>query len=139
MPFAIDTSGPIMRITFSGTFTNEELMELAQEADRIERSLHVAPHRMTDLRPITRAEITFRGMLAFVQERLRVTFPNSFKSAIVANDVVHYGFARMFEILNDHPQIVIGIFADDADAMRWLSEPGLEPNRERWAPRANAF
>jgi hypothetical protein len=58
-----------------------------------------------------------------------------YKSAIVAKDVAHYGFARMYETLNDHPQVVIGIFSDEADAMRWLEEPGLERYTGHWTPR----
>jgi hypothetical protein len=41
----------------------------------------------------------------------------------------------MYETLNDHPQVVIGIFSDEADAMRWLEEPGLERYTGHWTPR----
>ena len=132
MPFTIDTSQPILRITLSGTLTNQDLLELGKEAARIEDSYAVVPHRLSDCRPITRLEINFAGVLSLATERLKLKFPNMFKSAIIAADVVHYGFARMFETLNDHPQIVIAIFRDEAEAMRWLSEPGVKP----YAPRA---
>lgn len=33
------------------------------------------------------------------------------------------GFARMFQILNDHPQIEIRIFPAIAEAEAWLAEP----------------
>jgi len=136
MPYTVDTSQPIMRITLSGNFTHHDLKALAKEAEGGERSYDSAPHRMTNAQPCTHLELTFHDVLGFVHERLSLEFPNSFKSAIVAKDVVHYGFARMYETLNDHPQIVVAIFADEADALKWLAEPGLEPYRGRWKPPA---
>jgi hypothetical protein len=127
MPFTIDASQPILRITFSGILTNQDLLDLGKEAARIESGYPVVPHRLTTMRAVERVEINFQGVLALATERLKLTFPNMFKSAIVAGDVVHYGFARMFETLNDHPQIVIAIFQDEPEALRWLSEPGTKP------------
>lgn len=136
MPFTIDSSQPIVRITLSGTLTNQDLREAGKEAERIEASFAVVPPRLTDCRPITRLEINFQGVLALATERLKLKFSNMFKSAIIATDVVHYGFARMFETLNDHPQIVIAIFSDEAEALRWLSEPGVKPYVQPAASRA---
>jgi hypothetical protein len=126
-----------MRITLSGNFTHGDLQALAKETESGERSYGAAPNRMTNAQPCTHLELTFLDVLNFVQERLRLEFPNSYKSAIVAKDVVHYGFARMYETLNDHAQVITAIFADEADAMKWLAEPGLEPYRGRWTPPAN--
>jgi hypothetical protein len=135
MPYTIDTSQPIMKITLSGNFTHQDLVALAKETERAESKYQGAPHRMTNAQPCTHLQLTFHDVLAFVKERLRLKFPNVYKSAIVAKDVAHYGFARMYETLNDHPQVVIGIFSDEADAMRWLEEPGLERYTGHWTPR----
>jgi len=136
MPYSIDISQVVLRITLSGNFTHDDLRSLAKDTERAEGTYAAAPHRMTNAQLCTRLELTFHDVLAFVQERLRLRFPNSYKSAIVAKDVAHYGFARMYETLNDHPQIVIAIFSDEADAMKWLEEPGLEPYGGRWVPPA---
>jgi hypothetical protein len=45
------------------------------------------------------------------------------KSAIVAPMPVQVGFARMFQILNDHPQIEVQLFATLAEAEAWLVSP----------------
>jgi hypothetical protein len=137
MPFTIDTSQPTLRVTFTGTLSNQDLLDAGKEAARIESGYSVIPHRLCDLRPVTRVEINFQGVLALATERLKLTFPNSFKSAIIANDVVRYGFARMFETLNDHPQITIAIFSDEPEAMRWLSEAGAAPSRQSAGSRSN--
>jgi hypothetical protein len=135
MPYKIDTGEPILRLTLFGTLTNDDLADFADEAEKLERELAVVPHRLTDLRPITRVEITFDGVLALANRRLSLTFPNAFKSAIVATNTVHFGFARMFETLNDHPQISIAIFPDSAPALEWLAIPGQAPPATLWSPR----
>lgn len=92
------------------------------------------PHRVTDLRHIERLEVDFDGVYTLAVRRRALHFPNRFKSAIVAVELVAYGFARMFQTLNFHPQIVIALFPDDAEAMRWIAEPGLEPPVRAWVP-----
>ena len=59
-------------------------------------------------------------VLSLAEARRRRTFPNSFKTTIIAMEPVHFGFARMFQALNDHAQIAVSIFDDDADALAWL-------------------
>jgi hypothetical protein len=135
MPYTIKTGEPILHITLLGTLTNEDLAALAREAMDLERSLAVVPHRLTDTRPATRLEITFDGILDFANKRMQLKFPNSFKSAIVASDVVRFGFARMFQTLNDHPQISIAIFPDTPTALHWLEQPGHDLPGKAWAPR----
>lgn len=134
MPFTIDETGPILRVDVTGTFTNRDLEELAERADEVEARYETVPHRVTDLRQVQRLEIDFEGVYALAVRRRALHFPNRFKSAIIAVDLVAYGFARMFQTLNFHPQIVIALFPDDAEAMRWIAEPGLEMPSRAWVP-----
>jgi len=136
MAYAMKTDEPILHVTLLGTLKNDDLVVLAQKMMEFERSVAVVPHRLTDLRPVTRLEITFDGVLELANKRMQLKFPNSFKSAIVASDVVHYGFARMFQTLNDHPQISIAIFPDTATALHWLEKAGQDLPLKAWAPRA---
>jgi len=50
-----------------------------------------------------------------------VRLKNYIKSAIVANNPSQFGFARMFQTLNDNPQIEIRIFPAAESAMEWLT------------------
>jgi hypothetical protein len=43
----------------------------------------------------------------------------------VALTQVQYGFARMFQTLNDNPRIEIEIFGDCESAQRWLNAQPL--------------
>ena len=138
MPFEIATVDSILRFTLSGTITSDDFARFADAAEKAEASFAIVPHRLTDLRPIARIEISFEDVLAFANRRLRTTFPNLFKSAIVATDTAHFGFARMFETLNDHPQISIAIFPDTVPALEWLAIPGQAPPATLWSPRRSA-
>lgn len=134
MSFEIRTDRPNIEIRIFGTFTNDDLGRLAIEARRIEVSEPVVRHRITDTREITQLACDFRGVAAFADDRRRCTFPNAFKSAIVAPDVAHFGFARMFQTLNDHPQISIAIFPDVDEALTWLSAVGVDLPAKSWTP-----
>ncbi len=135
MSYALRMEGRILRVDFSGTFTNEDLSRGAVDMARLEESTAVIPHRIADLRPVEKLEIDFVGVFALAEARRRRRYQNSFKTAIIATDVVRYGFARMFQTLNDHPQIVIAIFGDDQEAKSWLALPDLEAPRKSWQPR----
>lgn len=135
MPYEMGQKNGLLTFRFFGTLTNDDLSRGAQEMAAFERGQRVVPHRISDVRPVERLEIDFRSILSFAEDRKRQTFPNGFKSAIVASDIVHFGFARMFQTLNDHAQITIAIFGDAETARAWLEIPGLAPPTEHWEPR----
>ena len=78
----MDHAAATATATTSAALTNDDLASLASEAQRIEMGYKVTPHRLTDLRPVTRVEITFEGVLALASKRLALKFPNSFRVAL---------------------------------------------------------
>lgn len=134
MPYSVTQRGAMMKIVFSGTLTNDDLSRGADEVAEIERSCAVIPHRSADLRPVERLEIDFGGVLELAMKRRQLAFQNSFKSAVIAASTVHYGFARMYQTLNDHPQLCLAIFPDEDQAMEWLNQAGTNPPAEPWQP-----
>ena len=135
MAYEIRRDNGFLKVEFSGTLTNDDLTRAGQEMAAFEAKCDVVPHRIADVRPVNRLEIDFRSILAFAEDRKRRVFPNAFKSAIVASDIVHFGFARMFQTLNDNAQITIAIFGDGVSALEWLRVPGLELPETPWEPR----
>ena len=121
MPFQLGLEDGVLRVDFSGVVTNQDLGQLFGDVSRLEATWTVMPHRLADLRAIERLEIDFPGVLGVAQARRRHTFPNSFKTAVVATATVHFGIARMFQTLNDHPQITVSIFGSVEDALTWLA------------------
>jgi hypothetical protein len=134
MSYTVKQEQDLLRVVFSGTFQNHDLRAGGEELDRIEQTAAVVPHRLSDLRPVERLEIDFAGVLDLAMKRRRLQFKNDFKSAIIVNDVARYGFARMYQILNDHSQICIAIFGDEESALGWLRAPGHAPPAEEWMP-----
>lgn len=93
---------------------------MIQETTAIEQNLLVVPHRLIDLSQVIGTRTSFLDMMALVEERKAQIFANASKSAIVVTRPVNLGFARMFQILNDHPQLDIRIFTTVAAAEDWL-------------------
>jgi len=125
MPYEIRFEAGLLRVVFSGAVTNADLAGVADAAAHVEASWDVVPHRIADLRSIERLDIDFTGVFAMAEARRHVRLRNPIKTAIIASDLVHFGFARMFQTLNDHPQITIAIFRGDDQALAWLQSAEL--------------
>ena len=139
MSYALRMEGETLKIEFSGTFTNQDLSRGEIDVEELEESSALIPHRIADLRPVERLEIDFAGVLALAEARRGRRFKNPFKTAIIAPDLASYGFARMYQTLNDHPQVVIAIFGEEAEAANWLGLPDLEPPKDPWQPRQDGI
>ena len=136
MPFTVRFEGNIYWTTLHGIVTNADLAGIARTAAELEAKHDIIPHRLSDLSTVDELKIDFEGVEAMVKERTRHRFPNEFKTALIAPDVVHYGFARMFQTLMAHSQIRVAIFPTTAEALQWLSLPGLDLPENPWAPPA---
>jgi hypothetical protein len=134
MPFEIRSEGGIVRISLAGKLTNAELVALAVATAKAESATDHVPHRITDLSAIEEMQINFQGVATVARERMHRQYPNSYKSALVAPDVVHFGFARMFIMLVDNAQIHLAIFPTQARALEWILTPGFDLPDEEWAP-----
>ena len=79
MSYALRMEGGTLKIEFSGTFTNEDLVRGAMDVADLEDSSALIPHRIADLRPVQRLEINFIGVLALAEARRSRRFKNPFK------------------------------------------------------------
>jgi hypothetical protein len=122
MPFVITEESELFYIKFTGVVTAGDLVEAAAVAWAAEKPKAVTPPRITDLSEATSMEIDFKAVWQLAENRKSKSFPNAFKSAIVAPKDHLLGFARMFQTLNDHPQITIRIFRDLPSAREWIGE-----------------
>ena len=123
MPCHIYLEGEILHVDFTGVVTEREFAEFIPAMEKLERSRLPVPHRISDLSKLSHLNIGFPGVFELAERRKATRFPNAFKSAIVAPQPVHVGLARMFQILNEHPQITIRIFPDQPAAHAWLADP----------------
>ena len=126
MDCAITREGELLVIRLRGVIKDEDLPELLRRVAEAEARTAVTPPRLTDLSELTELHLSFTGMNEQVRERKAMKFPNGFKSAIVAPEPGQFGFARMFQSLNDHPQIEIRVFRELAAARAWLEGRGVD-------------
>jgi len=53
-------------------------------------------------------------------KRAQRLIPAPIRSALVADKPIQFGFARMFQMLNDNPRVQIRIFGNLEEAQQWL-------------------
>jgi len=123
VPFTLRYQDGLIRVRLQGTMSAADLAGLAAAAQEAEDSLSPLPDYLTDLTGVTRLDIGFAQVFELAQRRLERVFPNSFRSALVAGTPAQLGIARMYQTLNDHPQVTVRIFPDVAGALAWLAEP----------------
>ena len=128
MPFELTTPGPILFARLFGVFTAPELSHLATEAEIAEASHPISLDRITDLTAVERFEVGFREIFFFALRRSAQRFSRVVKSAIVVQEPVQLGIARMYEALNENPQIQIRILGSVTEAKEWIAEPIEAPN-----------
>lgn len=134
MPYTIDVEADLLRVTWSEAITEAALLEVARRIAELDAGHPEARHHLTDISAVTDIPLTTSIMQTFVRDRRSRRYPKPIKSAIVAPDAVHFGFARMVETLLDHPQIVFAIFPSVVAAREWLKTPGLALPAARWEP-----
>ena len=121
MPYQITEEAAFFRVVFFDDMTGHDLQSLADALAAIEDALPVAPNRLTDLSQVSGRDLTYADMLAYVERRTAQRLANAVKCAIVAPRPVQLGFARMFQILSEHPQMEVALFATLEEAEAWLA------------------
>ena len=104
MPFELTTPGAVLFARVFGVFTAPELNHLASLAEIAEASHPVSLDRMTDLTAVERFEVGFREIYYFAIRRSAQRFSRVVKSAILVQDPVQLGIARLYEALNENPR-----------------------------------
>src|SRR5262249_49328737 len=122
MPFEFTTPGAILFARVFGVFTAPELNHLADEAEIAEAAHLVALDRITDLTAVERFEVGFREIYYFAIRRSAQQFSRVVKSAIIVQEPVQFGIARIYEALNENPQIRIRILRSVTEAAGWFAE-----------------
>jgi hypothetical protein len=123
MSYELRTTPELFQIEFSGRLTADDLSALATELESAEATLDVVPDHVTVLERVTEVDVSGDAVRAVAAIRKARHFPNRFRSAIVASHTPHVGYARMFQTLNDHPQITIALFPEADAAYDWLRSP----------------
>jgi hypothetical protein len=126
MPFEIHDEGQFLSARLFGVLDVRDLKTLVEEVERIESEAPVPKDRITDLTALDRIDVGFEEVFAVAHRRAQRQVTAPIRSALIAVQPVHFGFARMFQMLNDNPRINIRIFASAEEAVRWLEGKGMK-------------
>lgn len=120
MAYEISFDGPLLVISLWGTLSAAELDAIVDDVLALEQGGTNTPNRLIDLRDVSDATVGYVEV-AHIASRSRVRpLARRLRSAILVAQPVQFGYARMFQMLNDHPQVTISIFDDEASARGWL-------------------
>lgn len=119
MPFEIRDEGGFYSARMFGVLDINELDAIAAEVERLEEAGTIGD-RLTDLTALERIDVGFEEVFAIALKRAQRVIRAPVRSALVANKPVQFGFARMFQMLNDNPRIQIRIFDSREEAEQWL-------------------
>ena len=128
MPFELTTPGAVLFARVFGVFTAPELNHMATLAEIAEASHPVSLDRITDLTDVERFDVGFREIFYFALRRSAQRFSRVVKSAIIVQESEQQGIARVYEALNENPQIQIRILRSVTEAIEWFADPMRAPN-----------
>lgn len=126
MPFEIHDQGPFLSARLFGVLDLHDLNALVEEVERIESEAPAPKDRITDLTALDRIDVGFEEVFAVAHRRAQRPVTAPIRSALIALQPVHFGFARMFQMLNDNPRIQIRIFPNLDDAVLWLESKRIK-------------
>jgi len=121
MAHHVSCDGSLVLVQLSGTLTREDLERVGDEIMAIEQDGGSTPHRLTDFRQITDTAVGYAEMSVLAERSRTRPLGARIRSALVVERPVQMGFARMFQILNEHPQVTVRIFEDETSARAWLA------------------
>ncbi len=121
MAFDLKVENGVVRVTFEGYLDSKDLERLDEIVSGMEAEYDVSPDRISDLSSIEGVHLDCAAMEFFADRRRHAPLKNRVKSAIVVPRPLQYGIARMFQTLNDNPNINSQIFTDRERALNWLA------------------
>ena len=120
MPFSIEKSPDLIRVTYSGTLTEEDIQEVIKYS--IGGTVIDFSDRLEDMRNLHSVSTGFAELMEVAANLRTVQLPHVVKTALLTNNSLQFGVARMFQTILDHPQMKLEIFTSEQEAMKWLEQ-----------------
>jgi hypothetical protein len=120
MPIDVTHAGEYLFVRLYGTVTAADLLHYSQASETHEREAGHAMSRISDLTSVDRFDVSHRDVFEFADRRKREHQPGVARSAIIANEPIQIGLARMYQTLTENPNLEIRIVHSLADAHEWI-------------------
>ena len=108
----------------SGALTRSDLDALATDIIVLERNGSYTPSRVADMRQLSDIAIGFPEMARFAEIARNRPLDRPVRTGIIVGSTLQRGFARMFQILNEHPLVTVAIFENVDSARAWVASGG---------------
>jgi hypothetical protein len=110
----------ILFVTFPETLSDNDFRLVNEEFEIIEKEYSVVPNFIVSLNNVKTFSGDYHSVQKLAKQRAEKTFPNNIFEAILVTNDFQMGFARMYQTVNDNPQLTIEIFKDEAKAIEWI-------------------
>jgi hypothetical protein len=122
MSYEIEERPNYLFVRVFDKLTGDELRRISMDIAKLEETRAVAKHRIADMSPLESIDLCFEQVELLAQTRREAKLVQPIRSAIIAPRPIHYGFARMFEMLNDNPMIQMRVVTTIDEALLWIGE-----------------
>jgi poly(3-hydroxyalkanoate) synthetase len=119
---------------FPETLSGNDFCLLNDELKIIENKYSVVSNYVANLQNLKSYNGKFNSIYEFAQKRIEQKSNNKILSAFLVSNDFQMGFARVFQILIDNPQISIKIFTDEAKANEWIKSEEPHSNQQLKPP-----
>ena len=123
MAYHVTEESDRVRLSFQSVITSHDLHAIASELAALEQARGAALNRLIDLSQVSEIDLSYLVLDTLMDQRMAQPLVTVVKSAIVAPQPVHVGFARMYQMLNKEPKYAIEIFGSIEEAETWLLRP----------------
>lgn len=112
--------GSVLFIRCHGALTLDDLLACVQRGERFDASRNDTAHHLIDFTAVEQFEIGFDEMTIVTARSNSQNCSNEIRCAVVAQRPLAFGFARMFELLVNHPRVEIRVVRSCDDALEWF-------------------
>lgn len=112
--------GDVLFIQCHGALTLEDLLACVQQCERFDATRSDTAHHLIDFTAVQHFEIGFDEMNIVTARCNSQICRNPIRCAVVAQRPLAIGFARMFELLTNHPRVEIRVLRSCDDALAWF-------------------
>jgi hypothetical protein len=110
----------ILFITFPDTLSDNDFRIINEEIAIMEEGYSTVPNFIVNLNNVKTFNGDYYSIQKLAKQRAKISFPNNIYEAILVTNDFQMGFARMYQTVNDNPQLTIKIFKDEAKAIEWV-------------------
>ena len=121
MSFTIKQEEYFIRVDLNKGFSSVDLASVVMASGELESLSEMTPNKLVVIN-IKVLDLRFDDLFPQAKFRESIDFASEFKTAIVVNNEVNFGTARIWQSIMNSTKASIEIFRSEAEAMEWLQQ-----------------